>query len=170
MVENVMTFKEATERWKLGESTLRSTIRTDKLIENVDYWKSGSTWLIKEDAMIKVYGYTQEMKKINTKMLAEKFKLIRNKKSKENDFLFKQINFGIQYSNKDIFTEEDIIGICVMSVLKKCSWLNLENYEHFKNVNDFIILFFKEMKKNATIKSDEKEFYKLASIIINLSE
>ncbi|MEG0775465.1 helix-turn-helix domain-containing protein [Clostridium sp.] len=52
---SLMTFKEATELWGLGESTLRSVVKSERLIENIDYRKSGSTWLITENAMRKLY-------------------------------------------------------------------------------------------------------------------
>ena len=51
-----MTFKEAAEEWKLDTSTLRKMVLTNKLIEDVDYRKSGGTWIITRAAMIKVYG------------------------------------------------------------------------------------------------------------------
>lgn len=58
-LDEVMAFSEASEIWGLGESTLRSTVRTDKLIEGVDHRKSGKVWLITKDAMIRVYGETK---------------------------------------------------------------------------------------------------------------
>jgi len=51
-----MTFPEAAERWGLGESTLRSMVRDNRLEENKDYRKSGRSWLITKAAMIKLYG------------------------------------------------------------------------------------------------------------------
>lgn len=59
-----MTFAEATEKWGLGESTLRSIPSQDRLIEGVDYRKSGKVWLITGNAMKKLYG---EPKKIINK-------------------------------------------------------------------------------------------------------
>lgn len=56
MQYKVFTFKEATTLWGLGESTLRSVVRQDNLIEGTHYRKSGSNWLITEDAMLKLYG------------------------------------------------------------------------------------------------------------------
>ncbi|MCC0648452.1 hypothetical protein KGF50_09260 [Clostridioides sp. ZZV15-6598] len=56
MQYKVFTFKEATSIWGLGESTLRSVVRQNNLIEGVHYRKSGSNWLITEEAMIKLYG------------------------------------------------------------------------------------------------------------------
>lgn len=53
---DVMTFKEATKKWGLGESTLRSTVRFNRLREGHDYRKSGKVWLITSDAMLKLYG------------------------------------------------------------------------------------------------------------------
>ena len=55
-LDEVMTFSAASEKWGLGESTLRSTVRTDKLQEGIDYRKSGKVWNITKDAMIRVYG------------------------------------------------------------------------------------------------------------------
>lgn len=55
-LDEVMAFSEASEIWGLGESTLRSTVRTDKLQEGIDYRKSGKVWLITKDAMMRVYG------------------------------------------------------------------------------------------------------------------
>ena len=57
---SVMTFAEATERWGLGESTLRSMVRDSRLERNKDYRKSGKVWLITETAMIKLYGDSQK--------------------------------------------------------------------------------------------------------------
>jgi len=52
----VMTFKEASEKWGKSDSTLRMAVRTDKLKEGIDYRKSGNVWLITKSAMIKIYG------------------------------------------------------------------------------------------------------------------
>lgn len=55
-LNSVMTFAEATEKWGLGESTLRSMVNSNRLKEGLDYRKSGKVWLIKKDAMVKLYG------------------------------------------------------------------------------------------------------------------
>lgn len=55
-LNDVMTFSEASEKWGLGESTLRSVIRTNKLTEGIDYRKSGKVWLITKEAMQRLYG------------------------------------------------------------------------------------------------------------------
>lgn len=59
-LNDVMTFSEASEKWGLGESTLRSVIRTNKLIEGVDYRKSGKVWLITKEAMQRLYDDPRE--------------------------------------------------------------------------------------------------------------
>ncbi len=46
---------EATDRWGLGESTLRSAIRRGQFEEN-EYRKSGSVWLVRKSAMKRMYG------------------------------------------------------------------------------------------------------------------
>ena len=55
-LNDIMTFSEASEKWGLGESTLRSVVRTDKLKEGIDYRKSGKVWIISKEAMYKLYG------------------------------------------------------------------------------------------------------------------
>lgn len=57
---NVMTLSEASKRWGLNDSTLRKLVKTDKLIENIDYRKSGNVWLISENSMRKIYGGPKE--------------------------------------------------------------------------------------------------------------
>lgn len=56
IIENVLTFAEASEQWGLDDSTLRKLVTTDKLQEGIDYRKSGRTWLITKGAMKKIYG------------------------------------------------------------------------------------------------------------------
>ena len=172
MIKDVMTFKEASEIWGLGDSTLRSTIRTNKLTEGIDYWKSGAVWLITKKAMIKVYGLTEEMKKINTKELAKLLKPIKGKTDKENDYIFKSIRYAIQTNNDFIYSEEELMAYCCAVMLDKAKWLNSSNIEDFKNVSDFMNLFFNELPKvNYPIKNiGNKDFEKLVSIIIKMSE
>lgn len=58
-IENIfdMSFKEATEKWGLGESTLRNAItKNSKFIEGIHYKKSGNTWLTNEISMFELYG------------------------------------------------------------------------------------------------------------------
>lgn len=55
-IDEIMTFAEATEKWGLADSTLRKLVTTDKLVEGVDYRKSGKVWLITKDAIKRVYG------------------------------------------------------------------------------------------------------------------
>lgn len=56
MIENILTFKEASEKWGLNDSTLRKLVTTDKLKEGIDYRKSGNVWLITKKAMESLYG------------------------------------------------------------------------------------------------------------------
>lgn len=60
LLTEVYTFAEATMRWGLADSTLRKLVTTDKLVEGIDYRKSGKVWLISENAMIKIYGEPKE--------------------------------------------------------------------------------------------------------------
>ena len=76
ILNEVMTFAEATEKWGLGESTLRSTVNTNKLIEGIDYRKSGKVWLVTYNAMLREYGEPE---------------IPRCGFSKEEDEIFKEI-------------------------------------------------------------------------------
>lgn len=60
---NYYTFSEASEKWGLGESTLRSTVKTARLVEGIDYRKSGKVWLITQKAMYRVYGESLKINK-----------------------------------------------------------------------------------------------------------
>lgn len=62
ILEEVMTFAEAAEKWGLGESTLRSTIKTDKIKEGIDYRKSGKVWIILKSTMFREYGEEKNAK------------------------------------------------------------------------------------------------------------
>lgn len=54
--EGLLSFKDATERWGLNESTLRKAVAYGKLKENVDVKKFGKQWIITIDAMEREYG------------------------------------------------------------------------------------------------------------------
>ena len=55
-INEVMTFAEATQRWGLADSTLRKLATTNKLLEGLDFRKSGKVWLIAKEAMERIYG------------------------------------------------------------------------------------------------------------------
>lgn len=66
-LDEVMAFSEASEIWGLGESTLRSAVKTDRLVDGVDYRKSGKVWIITKAAMLRTYGEPK-----NAKVIIEK--------------------------------------------------------------------------------------------------
>lgn len=55
-LDKVMNFSEASKLWGLGDSTLRMATKRKSLLEGIDYRKSGSSWIITKEAMIRVYG------------------------------------------------------------------------------------------------------------------
>lgn len=55
-LDDIMTLPEATLRWGLADSTLRRLLTTDKLIEGIEYKRSGKSALITKRAMRKIYG------------------------------------------------------------------------------------------------------------------
>lgn len=55
-INSTMTFTEASELWNVDSSTLRKLVKTGKLLEGIDYRKSGKIWLITTEAMIKIFG------------------------------------------------------------------------------------------------------------------
>lgn len=56
IIDQVMTFGEATKIWNLGNSTLRKAVLDKRLKEGKDVRKSGRAWLITRQKMIELYG------------------------------------------------------------------------------------------------------------------
>ena len=56
VLDEVMTLNEAAKKWGKDDSTLRKKIKSAQLIEGKDYRKSGDVWLIRKEAMERVYG------------------------------------------------------------------------------------------------------------------
>lgn len=54
--DGLMAFTDATQIWKLNESTLRKAIAYGKLINGVDACKFGKQWVISTAAMEREYG------------------------------------------------------------------------------------------------------------------
>ena len=54
--DGLIAFTEATDLWKLNESTLRKAIAYGKLINGVDACKFGKQWVVSVDAMKREYG------------------------------------------------------------------------------------------------------------------
>lgn len=54
--DGLMSFREATDKWGLNESTLRKAVAYGKLKEDIDVKKFGKQWIITIDAMIREYG------------------------------------------------------------------------------------------------------------------
>ena len=54
--DGLIAFTEATELWKLNESTLRKAIIYGKLISGIDACKFGKQWVVSIDAMKREYG------------------------------------------------------------------------------------------------------------------
>jgi hypothetical protein len=56
VLTQVFTFSEAAELWNIDSSTLRHRVTSEKLVEGIDYKKSGKVWLITKGAMERLYG------------------------------------------------------------------------------------------------------------------
>ena len=54
--DGLMSFSEATELWKLNESTLRKAVTYGKLVNGVDVCKFGKQWVVSAEAMKREYG------------------------------------------------------------------------------------------------------------------
>lgn len=54
--DGLIAFTEATDLWKLHESTLRKAIAYGKLISGIDACKFGKQWVVSVDAMKREYG------------------------------------------------------------------------------------------------------------------
>ena len=55
-LSEVLTFSEAGELWGIDPSALRHRVTSEKLVEGVDFRKSGKVWLITRSAMERLYG------------------------------------------------------------------------------------------------------------------
>lgn len=76
-LNDVLTAKEAEQLWDLKDGTIRSSCTRGRLNEFIKYGqvrKSGSTWLIKKEAMEQVYGKTKEEKEMEFLQLVENLK------------------------------------------------------------------------------------------------
>jgi len=51
----VITVKEAAETWGVADATIRQYILAEKFRPG-EVRKSGGTWLVKKDAMLRVFG------------------------------------------------------------------------------------------------------------------
>lgn len=57
LIDEILTLKEAEERWQLSAGLLRQRIRGySKIFNPGEIRKSGGTWLITSDAMERLYG------------------------------------------------------------------------------------------------------------------
>jgi hypothetical protein len=56
ILAQVYTFAEAAELWHIDSSTLRHRVTSEKLIDGIDFKKSGKVWLITKSAMERLYG------------------------------------------------------------------------------------------------------------------
>lgn len=54
--EGLLSFREATDRWGLNESTLRKAVSYGKFIEETDVKKFGKQWVVTLAAMEREYG------------------------------------------------------------------------------------------------------------------
>lgn len=56
VLTQVFTFSEAAQLWSIDSSTLRHRVTSEKLLDGIDYKKSGKVWLITKSAMERLYG------------------------------------------------------------------------------------------------------------------
>lgn len=54
--DNLIAFSDATQLWRLNESTLRKAITYGKIVPGVDACKYGKQWVISKKAMYREYG------------------------------------------------------------------------------------------------------------------
>lgn len=54
--DELLSFSDASQLWKLHDSTLRKAVASGKLVDGVDVKKFGKQWIITKSAMIKHFG------------------------------------------------------------------------------------------------------------------
>ena len=68
-LEDVLTTSEAAEKWGLGKATVKQLCLGQKgfpprLLEGVEYRKSGNTWLVTAGGMERLYGTAKQSEKL----------------------------------------------------------------------------------------------------------
>ena len=58
--DEVMTLKEASEKWNVSTSNLRNNVRNGRF-EDGEVRKSGGVWLVTERAMKRLYGEPKDL-------------------------------------------------------------------------------------------------------------
>ena len=56
MINDIMTMKEAAEHFGIVEGTIRAAIKSGKLIEGIDFRKSGRITLVTREAIERIWG------------------------------------------------------------------------------------------------------------------
>ena len=56
LFDGLISFSDASELWRLSESTLRKAVAYGKIVSGVDARKYGKQWIVNRDAMLREYG------------------------------------------------------------------------------------------------------------------
>lgn len=54
--DNLLSFKDASIKWEIDDSTLRKAVANGKLVDGIDAKKFGKQWIVTVEAMKKLYG------------------------------------------------------------------------------------------------------------------
>lgn len=122
-INNILTFTEASQKWNIDSSTLRKLVTTGKLIEDVDYRKSGNVWLITKEAMKKVYGEeakirVEEFKEINREQEPTEFRIMKER-LEEKGLTLERTENGYKVENEEFTSLEDERWKALHSICKK---------------------------------------------------
>lgn len=118
----VMTTKEVSEKYPVADCTVRSWIK-DGIIAKNDYRKSGNTWLIKKEALVKILK--------EKGMLSKQFMLGEDKIYAEH-FAYKDKNLEIWYENQNVKKAFELLPydestFQIFSIYKKEKRLKIKN-------------------------------------------
>lgn len=88
----VMTTKEASEKYPVADCTVRSWIK-DGIVAKNDYRKSGNTWIIKKETLVKI---------LKEKGMLSKLFIWGKDKIYAEHFAYKDKNLEIWYENQNV--------------------------------------------------------------------
>ena len=125
--ENLLSLSQAADLWHLEESTLRKAISSNKFIIDEDVKNFGKQWIIRKEAMERVYGFLDKESIMSERLSKTKIQQIYY-------FIFECFNgyckkYRIDYLN----AKKDFDKYNIPDYLYDCY-----DYLHIENINETI--------------------------------
>lgn len=125
--ENLVSLNDAAKMWHLEQSTLRKAISSNKFVVDEDVKKFGKQWVIKKEAMERVYGYIDN-KNVNGEIIND------TKQREIYYFVFDCFNnYCRKYNLSFKKASGEFTKYNILNYLIECY-----DYLHLQNVNDTV--------------------------------